>query len=691
MKIRNFLFGFIALLIIGPFSLHAQSDMVEASRFDYGKMWTFEHAPLDYFEDTYGFKPDEQWLEKARMSALRFSSFCSASFISPKGLILTNHHCSRGVVGDLMKEGEDFDKNGFYASTMAEERKAPGLYVKQLVKMEDITDYIEEKTKDAADEAQMKQLQATALEAAMEEYQKKKDWEDLELETVTYYSGGKFSIYGYKRYDDIRLVLIPELQLGYFGGDPDNFTYPRYALDFTLWRAYEDGEPVNTSEFYFPVQSEGAEEGDPVFVIGNPGSTERYRTVAQLEYDRDYRYNIQLAAYNNLMKVMEAQYADNPSHDLQESMFSLSNSIKAITGIVEGMYNPRLMGRKVAMEKKVKAQSEAVKSGRDYWQELADAYENLEPEAMEVTLLGPGALGGNTIVAAHAVYQYEQAKQGGASEADLQAIKAQLMQAAKGMEDGYEKMRLTNLLSMMKEYADEEDSFVDEILDGRSPAKAAEEMLAKTKFTNADKLEKLLDNDKKLAKGKDPVIQLGRQIVPQYMQAAMAFRSSSPQRRGLEQLAANEVFQIYGLNIPPDATFTLRLADGVVKGYDYNGTRAPFFTTYFGLYDRHYSHEQKFPWSLPERWMNPPMDLLKAPINFVSTCDSTGGNSGSPVISKDRKLVGLLFDGNIESLPGNFIYDVEYNRSVNVHAGGIVAAMKYIFGANRILEELNAN
>jgi len=681
-------FAGLGLIFALVLTLQAQNNPAEASRFDYGKMWTFEHAPLDYFQETYDFRPNDEWLERARLSALRFASFCSASFISPNGLILTNHHCSRGVVGDLMQEGEDFDKNGFYATTQEEERRAEGLFVKQLVKIEDITNQVNEMTADAANEEEMKQKQAAALEQILESYKSNPDWQGLEPETVTYYSGGKFSVYGYKRYDDIRLVLIPELQLGYFGGDPDNFTYPRYALDFTLWRAYENGKPVNTSEFHFPVLPEGAVEGDPVFVIGNPGSTERYRSVAQLEYDRDYRYNIQLAAYNSMMSVMEAQYEAEPSHDLQETMFSLGNSIKAITGIVEGMHNPRLMNRKVAMESKIRMAS--TKDGsRDYWAELEALYEPLQDEAMEVTLLSPGRLGGNTVVAAHVAHRYKSALEEGASEEELAAMKGQVMQIGQMLQDPYEQQRLTNLLTMASEFADADDTYVSELLAGQSPAEAANRILEGTAFGNPEELEKLLGKDKKVTKSKDPILQMGDLIVPAYQNAAVAFQSSGAQRKGLEQLIANEVFKVYGLNIPPDATFTLRFADGVVKGYDYNGTQAPFFTTYFGLYDRSLSHNQTFPWSLPERWQNPPMGLLKAPMNFVSTSDSIGGNSGSPVINKNRQLVGLLFDGNIESLPGNFIYDIEYNRSVNVHAGGIVAAMRYIYGANRILSELN--
>lgn len=370
-----------------PAQQMAPVTALEPNQFDYGKMWTFEYAPIKYFTDTYGFKPDEKWMEHARMAALRFSSYCSASFISPNGLVMTNHHCSRGEVGKVMKEGEDFDKTGFYAAKQEEERQVPGLYVKQLAKIADITDMVTKLMATAQNDGQLVALRDSALKMAKNQYGSKADWQGLELETVSYYNGGRFSVYGYKRYDDIRLVWIPELQMGFFGGDPDNFTYPRYNLDCTLWRVYDNGKPLNSSAFYFKFNPDGIKDNEPVFVIGNPGSTERYRTYAQLEYDRDYRYKIQLEWMRNRIAILQAEYDKNPSHDLQEEIFGFSNGEKAISGFVAGMHDPQLMGRKLGMENKVKAQSKAYAAGQDYWGEIAKEYKALYPYASEVTLL----------------------------------------------------------------------------------------------------------------------------------------------------------------------------------------------------------------------------------------------------------------------------------------------------------------
>jgi hypothetical protein len=668
----------------------APERSAEVSRFDYGKMWTFEHAPLDYFKETYNFEPTPEWWELARMASLRFAGYCSASFVSPDGLILTNHHCSRGEVGKVMQEGEDFDQNGFYAPARADERRVEGLFVKQLVQIADITDFVHQQASAASGDEEILVKRREALRAARSEYAEKEGWEGLEIEPVVYYNGGRFSLYGYKRYDDIRLVLLPELHLGYFGGDPDNFTYPRYNLDMTLWRAYdENGQPVNSSQYYFPFKVEGAAEDELIFTTGNPGSTERYRTMAQLEYDRDARYNVQVTWMQNRINIMQEKYDAQPDHDLLELIFNLANGAKAFGGILEGLHTPRLMDRKAAMEAQIRAQSQALKDGQDYWAEIAKLYDSLKGYNYKRILLSPSPLNGAALQTAFYTFNLIQALEAGADEADLDEAKDEIRRLAAGLDDPYELKYLTALLGELQTFVQPDDRFVAELLKGRSPAQAAQEILAQTSFRHADKLDALLSLDADQMKAStDPLIQMGLLLVPEFQEASMAFRSSGPALRVLEGKIAHEVYQVYGLAIPPDASFTLRLADGLVKKYDYNGTEAPYKTTYYGLYDRYHSQNGRFPWSLPEKWLNPPAELLKTPLNFVATCDITGGNSGSPMINAQGQLIGLVFDGNIESLPGNFIYDPVVNRAVGVHAGGIVAAMKYIYKAQRLLREM---
>ena len=677
---------YLNLLLIAFLAIPLSAQ--EPSPYDFGRMWTFENPPKEWFRQAYNFDADDEWFARARKSSVRFATWCSASFVSPSGLLMTNHHCSRGEVGALEREGENFDKNGFYAATQADERRAEGLFVEQLLRVEDITERVTALTGAAGDDAEAVAKRQAAFQQIQAEYSERPGWEDLRLQLVTFYSGGKFSIYGYKRYDDIRLVFIPELDLGFYGGDPDNFTYPRYCLDFTFWRVYDDnGQPLNTSAFYFKFDAQGAAPDEPVFVIGNPGSTERYRTVSQLEFDRDYRYPLQLAFMEDRLALMQKEFAENPSHDLQEQIFSFSNSQKAFNGILEGLQNPELFSRKVAMEKKIRSVS-----GKPYWDELTDAYSPLGPQVAELQLLSPNPMNGNTLIVLHLLHVLQDKIESGAEGAELDEIKDEVRAQAAGLSDPKELDMLTMVLSELKRFANPGDSYVDEVLDGRTPAIAAQQILAKTDFAKPDKLEKLLDKKpKKIAKDNDVLFDLSELLVPKYYAAVSAFQSSGPARRANEERVAKEVFKVYGDNLPPDATFTLRISDGVVKRYAYNGTIAPYKTTFFGLYDRHYSNDQEAPWALPERWQSPALELLKSPLNFVATTDIIGGNSGSPMINKRQEVVGLVFDGNIESLPGNFIFDEEKNRTVAVHAGGIVAALRYVYKADRLLAEILQN
>ena len=681
MKLKLILFFFVGLFIQLSYA------QVEPSPFDFGKMWTFENPPKDWFMEAYNFEADDEWFSDVRKSSLRFASWCSASFVSPNGLVMTNHHCSQPVAPSLQQEGEDFDVDGFYAPTKADERRADGLFVEQLLKTDDITDQVKVFTMETENDADRVAKTQEAFQAIQEEYSSKMGWEGLRLQIVTYYSGGKYSIYGYKRYDDVRLVLIPELQLGFYGGDPDNFTYPRYNLDVTFWRVYENGQPLNTSNNYFKFNTDGIQEDNPVFVIGNPGTTERYRTVAQLEYDRDYRYPMQIDQFKGMMGLLKEEYEKNPSDDLQNEIFGISNSLKAVEGTVAGLNDPALFARKVKMEQKIRAAA----PGKDHWSKLAKSYSELSGHVMELSFLQPNPMAGTVMNILYPLNEYITAAENETSEGEMNQMKENFLSVAGTLDNDDEKKRLTMALAMMKKYAQPNDTYVGEILGTRTPAQAAEYIIKESLLNDKDKLEKLFNKKpKKFLKqvDKDPIFNMAKMLPPKFQEAANLFRSTSPERRGLESKVANETFNVYGTSLPPDATFTLRISDGRVKGYNYNGTQAPIMTTYFGMYDRHYSNRKQFPWSLPDKWANPPMELLKAPINFVNTCDIIGGNSGSPVVNMKKEAVGLVFDGNIESLPGKFIFDEESNRTVAVHTGGIVAALRYIYKADRIVAEL---
>jgi len=681
------------LFLVLQINLAAQPDPKTPNPFDFGKMWTFENPPKKWLKDAYNFAPEDAWFDYVRQSSLRFASWCSASFISADGLIMTNHHCSRDVVGKLQKEGENFDKTGFYAEKLKDERKAEGLFVEQLIKVADISAEIEKKTATAGSDEELTELRKKALDEIKANYEAKADWKGLRIQTVSYYSGGKYSLYGYKRYDDIRLVWIPELDLGFFGGDPDNFTYPRYNLDATFWRAYdENGKPVNSSAHFLKFNSKGAAAGEEVFVVGNPGRTERYRTVAQLKFDRDNRYNYNYRFMKNRNDMLMSEYeemAKDPSKEMEaqallNQIASLANGMKAYGGIVKGLNDPELFGRKVAMENYIRS-----KAGKDdeLWQRMEALYEPLYPNGWAVTHLSPNPLRSNIFMGMHGLAAYQKAVNSGKSEAELEKLKARITGIPAAMKDPREIKLFTFWLQEIHEDVYPGDMTVKNAFNGMSIENILKTLSTNSLFSSEAGLEKYLNNPG--TGEKDPYLTAAMTLIEKFQSASEAFSASSKERQMLEAKIANQAFKVFGTSLPPDATFTLRISDGIMKGYDYNGTTAPVSTTFYGLYDRFYSHNQKFPWSLPKRWQNPPMELLKAPFNCVSTNDIIGGNSGSPLINKNREVVGLIFDGNIESLPGNFIFDEKGNRTVSVHSAGIYAALKYIYKADRIIKELD--
>ncbi len=675
---------FFTLLV--SFILTSAFGQKDPSPFDFGKMWTFENPPKEWFLQEYKYNLDNAWFDAGRKSALRFATWCSASFVSPNGLVMTNHHCSEPVVSVLQKEGENFDKQGFYASTYAEERRNPELFVEQLIQVADVTDKIKAMLSKVTNDADKMAKTQEAFAAVQKEYSTMVDWTGLRTQVVTYYSGAKYSLYGYKRYDDVRLVFIPEQEVAFFGGDPDNFTYPRYNLDCTFWRVYdENGKPMNTNDNYFKFNTDGVAEGEPVFVIGNPGSTERYRTVAQLEYDRDYRYPADVVFFTDRMNMLKEQMALAPSDDTKNTIFSLSNTLKAEKGTLAGLKDPELFARKVKMEEKIRANAK----GKTYWDDMANYYTTLSKYGSEIRFLAPGPYSGGVLPLMYAINDYVKLAESKPDSPELDGMEKKMLEMASVVNDPKEVKTFAMVLREVNQFAQPDDEYIRTILDGRTPEAAAKSILSETIFANEKDLTKLFDkNTKKFLHKKDPLIVDAQLLGDQYNKAVDAFKSTGVPRKMLEQNIVGEVFKVYGDALPPDATFTLRISDGRVKGYEYNGTTAPFKTTYAGMYDRYYSFDGKSPWSLPERWKNPSMDLLKAPMNFVCTADIIGGNSGSPIINAKREVVGLVFDGNIESLPGKFIFDEESNRTVAVHVGGIVAALRDVYKADRLVAEL---
>jgi hypothetical protein len=691
-RFRSLFLSGLLLLSLSPVSqaqlVPTTADSAKGGPADLGKMWPFDTPPAAYFQKTYNFTPDAKWFDETRLAALRFADYCSASFVSANGLVMTNHHCARESGTGVQRKGEDLNATGFYAKTQTEERKVDGLFVDQLVSIEDITSRVQAAMSQAGSEADKLQAREKSFDDIKKEYATKPNWQNLQLQPVTFYNGGRYTLYGFKRYTDVRLVFMPELQLGFFGGDYDNFTYPRYALDCSFFRVYDNGKPLQTTHF-FKFNPNGIRDGEPIFVVGNPGRTERLKTVAELEFDRDLQTPATLELLKNRSKALKAYNATAKDDSILNEIFSYENSIKAIGGQLAGLRDPYLMARKANFEKQFQAAAMAKNLPADQlqtWKQLGDNTAKLRTLFNDATYLAPNdRTTGQLLPFAALLVQYGQL----AAQRPQDAERARGLVVApviknKQIEEAY----LAAHLAEAQAGLGNDDPYVKAALNGKTPAEAAAYLLKNTRLTDPEFIKDLATRGGSINSSSDPMLVLARIGFPRYIQAAQQAQELSQQQEVLRGQLGRMLYTVYGAAVPPDATFSLRINDGVVKSYDYNGTKAPIVTTFSGLYDRSYSFAGQPAWKLPERWKNPPAALLSQPMCFITTNDIIGGNSGSPMINKNREAVGLVFDGNIESLPGEFIFVPEANRSISVHAGGMVAAMRYIYKADRLVTEL---
>jgi hypothetical protein len=673
------------------------TDTVRAGRFDTGKMWTFEYAPIDYFREEYNFNPTQEWFDHIRLSALKFATWCSASFVSEDGLVMTNNHCARENITAVTKEGENLNDNGFFAATLEEERRVPELFVEQLVGIKDVTSEVQAEVDKVSDQQKSK----AEKEAMVRIEKRESEASGLRAVVTRLFYGGKYSLYIYKRYNDVRLVFTPESQLGYFGGDPDNFTYPRYNLDCTFFRVYdENGKPLKTENF-LRWSEKGAMEGDAVFVIGNPGSTNRLATVAQLEYMRDIQYPRTLERIEALIAVQLRILAANPDNQSAENrLLSYYNSQKAYTGILAGLRDPILMAKKKDFEKTFRA---SIENDKDLKSRYGDLWGNIERTRKQLTdvsnenyaLAGSPqttseffAIADDMIDIAREYKQPEDQRSEEYQGKDFGSLINDIYPDNINLEE--ERERIKRRIERLYDYLGSDYKVLRKVTGGRAPREAADNMLTSSVLTSREKAAELM------RKGPDAVLNSDDPFITFILESEKRRKELQQETTKITQTESaytqrlgRALFEVYGTSIPPDATFTLRIADGVVEGFPYNGTVAPPVTTFYGLYDRYYSFNQEFPWSLPEIWKNPPAEFnLETPFNFVSTNDIIGGNSGSPVINIKGEIVGLAFDGNIQSLPGNFIFTTEENRTVSVHSAGMMEAIQDLYKAERLSREL---
>ncbi len=659
-------------------------------------MWTFDNPPAKQLEEKYHFTPTQQWLDHVRLSCVRLNDGGSGSFVSAHGLLLTNHHVARGQLQKNSTAEHDFVKTGFYAATPAEEMKSPDLEVNVLMSMENVTPTVQAALKGTkTPEEEFARRKAIIAQIERESLDKT----GLRSDVVTLYQGGEYWLYRYKKYTDVRLVFAPEDQAAFFGGDPDNFTYPRYDLDMALFRVYENGKPIDTKDF-LKWNPKGAGNGELVFVPGNPGSTQRLDTVAQLEFERDDIEPDIIKLLKNRIATLERYGAQGTEQERQvaSNIFGLQNSVKALEGRYKGLLDKNVMDKKRTDEEdfraKVMANPEWKKEYGGAWDAIAEATRKAASRVKEQFYRSTDSQLAST-AATIVDYVAEIKKPDGQRlpgyhDAQLDSMRFRLFSRAP-IYPAMEIARMTGALEADVAALGPNDPFLKIVLNGRSPKEAATELVNGTKMADPAYRKQLVEGGEAAVEAStDPMIVLQRKLDP-LRREMIKWQEDNVQ--SVEQEAGEKLgkarFAVYGKSTYPDATFTLRLSYGQVKGYPMNGTVAPYKTTFYGLYDRATSFDFEGPFYLPSRFKEDREKLdLATPLDFVTTNDIIGGNSGSPVINRNADIVGLIFDGNIESLVGDFVYDATANRAVAVHTGGMTEALRKLYGAQRVLQEL---
>jgi Peptidase S46 len=648
-------------------------------------MWLFNALPKSLLKDKHKFEASEAWTKHLMLSSVRFNSGGSASFISSNGLVLTNHHVASDTLYKLSTPERNINSDGYYAQSAAEELKAPDLELNQLVSIEDVTDQVNASVKSNLEAAEA----AKARRAAMSRIeQESKEKTGLRSDIVTLYGGGRYHLYRYKQYTDVRLVWAPEADTAFFGGDADNFEYPRYCLDVTIFRVYENDKPAKIDNF-LAVNPKGAMDGDLVFVSGNPGRTQRILTPAALAFQRDYRMprTLDLLRRKENLMLQYGLEGEEQARRGQDELFGIQNSRKAYTGMLAGLQEPGFMSAKKDLEKRMIEQAGTSKP----WDTIA------EVQRERVKLLNrEGSLRSHLYAIAEdlVLMATEDRKPSDQRlreyrDSNRQSLEQELFSPAP-LYDDLERLQLADEIARFLEKRGGDDELVQKVLAGKGPRQRANELISGTTLFEVGARKKLAASGQEgIAASKDPLIQLARILEPEYRQLRERTEELDERERQAYAKITDVKFKLEGESTYPDATFTLRLAFGVVKGYQEDGVQIPAQTTMGAAFDHEKNHGKKDPWVLPSSW-NKAKDAITSttPFNFVCTADIIGGNSGSPIVDRDGKMVGIIFDGNIQSLTADFYHSEEQGRAVGVHIAAVLEALEKVYGASDLKAQI---
>ena len=657
-------------------------------------MWLYNAPPKKQLKSKYNFELTEPWMDHLRLSSVRFNNGGSGSFVSDQGLVLTNHHVGADAIQKLSTEGSDLIKTGFLARSRDQELPTKDLELNVLYDIVDVTDKVKGAvTKDMS--AEQAEAARRAVKARLEK--ESLDQTGLRSDVVTLFRGGAYHLYRYKKYTDIRLVFAPEIGIAFYGGDTDNFEYPRYCLDMTLFRVYEDGKPVRPKEFLKPSQG-SLKEGDLTFVSGHPGRTERQNTAAHLEFLRDVRYPMALQNVRRMEVLLRTFSERSPESKrrAQDDLFGVQNARKAYLGGLEGLQTPSLLESKRAKEARIK---KALSTQPGLEARYGNPYADLE-KALAVYrdlyedyyLIGAGrAFNTRLFDIAETIHRYKS-EMGKPSEerlreyrdSNLDSLKQGLFSTAP-LYDDLETAKLADSLSFLLEVRGADDPLVRSVLDGKSPRTRASELIRSTRLKDVDFRRTALEEEVE-----DPMIQLAAAVDSESRRLRTVYEQqvAGPMEEAYGRLGLLE-YEVGATAGYPDATFTLRLAYGPVLGFQEDGESVPAFTKIGGLFEKGERFDQAPPYNVPDSWMQARSRLdLETPFNFVSTPDITGGNSGSPVVDRKGELVGLIFDGNIQSLVLDFQYEDKVARAVSVDVRAIKEALSKVYQADFLVEEM---